>query len=91
MASLVVLIVVMMVIPLPTWLLDILLSANITIGVVVLLATFTPSRRWISRRSRPAADSHPVLAGAERVHHAPDSAQADAGQVVSAWYLRRRR
>ncbi|MFA7620640.1 MAG: flagellar biosynthesis protein FlhA [Aminobacteriaceae bacterium] len=40
MASLVILIVVMMVIPLPTWLLDILLSANIAIGVVVLLSTF---------------------------------------------------
>ena len=44
MAMLVILIVVMMIIPLPTWLLDILLSANIAIGVVVLLATFYAER-----------------------------------------------
>jgi len=44
MAFLVILIVVMMVIPLPTWLLDVLLSANITVGVVVLLATFYAQR-----------------------------------------------
>lgn len=39
-ALLMVLVVVMMVIPLPTWLIDILLSTNITLGVVVLLVTF---------------------------------------------------
>lgn len=39
-ASLMILIVVMMIIPLPTWLLDILLTLNITFGVVVLLVTF---------------------------------------------------
>ncbi len=44
MAMLVILIVVMMIIPLPTWLLDILLSLNITLGVVVLLATFYAQR-----------------------------------------------
>ena len=44
MAFLVILIVVMMVIPLPTWLLDVMLSANITIGVVVLLSTFYAQR-----------------------------------------------
>ncbi len=43
-ALLMVLIVVMMVIPIPTWLLDILLSANITLGVVVLLVTFYVKR-----------------------------------------------
>ena len=40
MAGLVVLIVVMMIIPLPTGLLDVLLTVNITLGVVVLLSTF---------------------------------------------------
>jgi flagellar biosynthesis protein FlhA len=40
MALMLVLIVVMMIIPLPTWLLDILLSFNIAFGVVVLLTTF---------------------------------------------------
>ncbi|MEA4951980.1 MAG: flagellar biosynthesis protein FlhA [Aminivibrio sp.] len=44
MAGLVVLIVVMMIIPLPTWLLDVLLTLNITIGVVVLLSTFYAQR-----------------------------------------------
>lgn len=44
MAGLVMLIVVMMIIPLPTWLLDILLTVNISIGVVVLLATFYAER-----------------------------------------------
>jgi flagellar biosynthesis protein FlhA len=44
MAFLVILIVVMMVIPLPTWLLDVMLSANITVGVVVLLSTFYAQR-----------------------------------------------
>lgn len=40
MAGLVVLIVVMMIVPLPTGLLDVLLTVNITLGVVVLLSTF---------------------------------------------------
>ncbi|HHV52909.1 MAG TPA: flagellar biosynthesis protein FlhA, partial [Synergistaceae bacterium] len=40
MAFLIILIVGMMIIPMPTFLLDILLSMNITFGVVVLLATF---------------------------------------------------
>lgn len=44
MAGLVMLIVVMMIIPLPTWLLDILLTVNISLGVVVLLATFYAER-----------------------------------------------
>ncbi len=39
-AMLMVLVVVMMIIPLPTWLLDVLLTLNITFGVVVLLVTF---------------------------------------------------
>ena len=43
-ALLMVLIVVMMVIPLPTWLIDILLATNITLGVVVLLVTFYVKR-----------------------------------------------
>ncbi|MDO4785395.1 MAG: flagellar biosynthesis protein FlhA [Fretibacterium sp.] len=43
-ALLMVLVVVMMVIPLPTWLIDILLSTNITLGVVVLLVTFYVKR-----------------------------------------------
>ena len=44
MAALVMLIVVMMIIPLPTWLLDILITVNISLGVVVLLATFYAER-----------------------------------------------
>jgi flagellar biosynthesis protein FlhA len=44
MALLVVLIVGMMIIPLPTALLDILLSMNITFGVVILLTTFYVKR-----------------------------------------------
>ncbi|ACZ19546.1 flagellar biosynthesis protein FlhA [Thermanaerovibrio acidaminovorans DSM 6589] len=40
MAVLLVLIVGMMIIPLPTWLLDVLLALNITFGVVILLSTF---------------------------------------------------
>ncbi len=44
MAGLVMLIVVMMIIPLPTWLLDVLLTVNITLGVVVLLSTFYAQR-----------------------------------------------
>jgi flagellar biosynthesis protein FlhA len=43
-ALLMVLIVGMMVIPLPTWLIDILLACNITLGVVVLLVTFYVKR-----------------------------------------------
>ena len=43
-ALLMVLVVVMMVIPLPTWLIDVLLSANITLGVVTLLVTFYVKR-----------------------------------------------
>jgi flagellar biosynthesis protein FlhA len=39
-----VLVVGMMVIPLPTWLIDILLACNITLGVVVLLVTFYVKR-----------------------------------------------
>jgi flagellar biosynthesis protein FlhA len=44
MAALVALIVGMMIVPLPTGLLDILLSLNIALGVVVLLATFYAHR-----------------------------------------------
>ncbi|MDR2179434.1 MAG: flagellar biosynthesis protein FlhA [Synergistaceae bacterium] len=43
-AFLMVLVIVMMVIPLPTWLIDILLACNITLGVVVLLVTFYVKR-----------------------------------------------
>ena len=43
-ALLMVLVVVMMVIPLPTWFIDILLACNITLGVVVLLVTFYVKR-----------------------------------------------
>jgi flagellar biosynthesis protein FlhA len=39
-ALLMVLVVIMMIIPLPTWLIDVLLACNITLGVVVLLTTF---------------------------------------------------
>ena len=39
-ALLMVMVVIMMIIPLPTWLIDILLACNITLGVVVLLVTF---------------------------------------------------
>ena len=39
-----VLVVIMMVIPFPTWLIDILLATNITLGVVVLLVTFYVKR-----------------------------------------------
>ena len=39
-----VLIIIMMVVPLPTWLIDILLSMNITLGVVTLLVTFYVKR-----------------------------------------------
>ena len=43
-ALLMVLVVIMMVVPLPTWLIDILLASNITLGVVVLLVTFYVKR-----------------------------------------------
>ena len=43
-ALLMVLIVIMMVVPLPTWLIDLLLSMNITLGVVTLLVTFYVKR-----------------------------------------------
>ena len=43
-ALLMVLIIIMMIIPLPTWLIDILLSMNITLGVVTLLVTFYVKR-----------------------------------------------
>jgi flagellar biosynthesis protein FlhA len=43
-ALLMVLVVGMMVIPLPTWLIDILLACNITLGVIVLLVTFYVKR-----------------------------------------------
>ncbi|MBQ7733217.1 MAG: flagellar biosynthesis protein FlhA [Synergistaceae bacterium] len=39
-ALLMVLIIIMMVVPLPTWLIDMLLAMNITLGVVTLLVTF---------------------------------------------------
>lgn len=43
-ALLMVLIIIMMVVPLPTWLIDILLAMNITLGVVTLLVTFYVKR-----------------------------------------------
>ncbi len=43
-AVLMIMVVVMMIIPLPTWLLDMLLTLNITLGVVVLLVTFYVNR-----------------------------------------------
>ena len=43
-ALLMVLIIIMMVVPLPTWLIDLLLSMNITLGVVTLLVTFYVKR-----------------------------------------------
>ena len=43
-ALLIILIVMMMVIPFPAWLIDILLATNISIGVVVLLVTFYVKR-----------------------------------------------
>ena len=43
-ALLMILVIVMMVIPLPTWLIDIFLSFNITLGVVTLLVTFYVKR-----------------------------------------------
>ncbi|HCA41112.1 MAG TPA: EscV/YscV/HrcV family type III secretion system export apparatus protein, partial [Aminobacterium sp.] len=43
-AIMVMMIVAMMIIPVPTWLLDILLATNITLGVVVLLSTFYVQR-----------------------------------------------
>ena len=43
-ALLMVLISIMMVVPLPTWLIDILLAMNITLGVVTLLVTFYVKR-----------------------------------------------
>lgn len=43
-AALMIMVVVMMIIPLPTWLLDMLLTLNITLGVVVLLVTFYVNR-----------------------------------------------
>ncbi|MDR2136973.1 MAG: flagellar biosynthesis protein FlhA, partial [Synergistaceae bacterium] len=43
-AFLMILVVGMMIIPLPTWLIDILLACNITLGVVVLLVTFYVKR-----------------------------------------------
>ncbi|MBR2208176.1 MAG: flagellar biosynthesis protein FlhA [Synergistaceae bacterium] len=43
-ALLMVLIIIMMIIPLPTWLIDLLLAMNITLGVVTLLVTFYVKR-----------------------------------------------
>ena len=43
-ALLMVLVIVMMVVPLPTWLIDLLLAMNITLGVVTLLVTFYVKR-----------------------------------------------
>ncbi|MBQ9566370.1 MAG: flagellar biosynthesis protein FlhA [Synergistaceae bacterium] len=43
-AALMILIIIMMVIPMPTWLVDIFLSFNITLGVVTLLITFYVKR-----------------------------------------------
>ncbi|MBQ3654656.1 MAG: flagellar biosynthesis protein FlhA [Synergistaceae bacterium] len=43
-ALLMVLIIIMMVVPLPTWLIDVLLAMNITLGVVTLLVTFYVKR-----------------------------------------------
>ncbi len=43
-ALLMVLIIIMMVVPLPTWVIDMLLAMNITLGVVTLLVTFYVKR-----------------------------------------------
>ncbi|MCL1940419.1 MAG: flagellar biosynthesis protein FlhA [Synergistaceae bacterium] len=43
-ALLLILIIVMMVIPLPTWLIDVFLASNITLGVIILLVTFYVKR-----------------------------------------------
>ena len=86
MAALVILIVVMMIIPLPTWLLDILLSMNITIGVVVLLSTF------YARRALDLAAFPTMLLIVTLFRLALNVSttrlillNADAGQVVSAF------
>ena len=51
-ALLVVSIVVMMIVPLPTWLLDILIAANLSAAVAILLVVLTSQTLSPSRRSR---------------------------------------
>jgi flagellar biosynthesis protein FlhA len=63
---LIVMILSMMVLPLPAFALDVLLTFNITLSIMVLLvAMSTPESRSISRFSHGAADHHPVAAGAQ--------------------------
>jgi len=51
-AILIVSIIFMMILPLPTTLVDVLIGANMTLSAILLMVAITCRRRWRSRRSR---------------------------------------
>ena len=65
--------VLVILVPLPAMLLDVLLAANITFAVIVLLTTIYVRRRWSSISFRRCCWPARLAAGAERSHHAADS------------------
>ena len=45
--------IIMFIVPIPAWLLDILLAVNISIALTVLFATMFSKKCWICRSSPP--------------------------------------
>ncbi len=90
-AVVVIAIVGMMIVPLPTFLLDILLTINISLSVIILLISlYIPGALHICGLPDAAADHHDVPAGADRLDHAPHPAprrrrRGDATRSATSW------
>ena len=57
----------LMIVPLPTWLLDIVLATNISLSVGVLLVVLYVQRARHRHLPHPAAHHHPAALGAQRL------------------------
>lgn len=75
-----VLIVGMMVIPLPGWALDVLLSLNITMALTILLMTMYRAAAGFLQLPVAFADRHPVPSGAEHRGHQAHPAARGGGR-----------
>ena len=69
-AAAIVTIVLMMIIPLPTMLLDLLLCVNVTLAIVIVMVTIY-NQEALDLSVFPSAH-HALSTGAERLFHAPD-------------------
>ena len=66
----------MMIIPLPPWLLDLLLTANIAAALAIVLATlYTTEPLAVLGVPVAAAGDHALPPGAQRLRHPPDPAR----------------